>query len=47
MEAADVGELGVERVHDLLRLVTGKVEGAGGGKDDAFLMEAQMYRVGA
>jgi hypothetical protein len=47
MKAADVGEFGIQRVDEAPRLVVGEIEGAGVGEDDAFMVKAQVHRVGA
>ena len=46
VELADVGEFGIERRDDVVCLVVRQIEGAGVGEDDAFLVEAQVHRVG-
>ena len=47
VKAADVGEFGIQRVDEGLRLVVGEIEGAGIGEDDALVVKAQVDRVGA
>ncbi len=47
VELADVGKFGIERLGNGVRFVIGQLEGAGIGEDDAFLVEAQVHRVGA
>ena len=47
IELANVHKFPVERADQLLCLALVKVESAGIGEDDAFVMETQMNRVGA
>jgi len=47
VKPADVGEFGVERFDDAVRLVLHQIEGTSIGEDDTFLVEAQVHRVGA
>ena len=47
MEGADVGKLTIEFGGDFVRLVAADVETAGVGKNEFFLVQAQMYGVGA
>jgi hypothetical protein len=47
VKLADVGKFGIERFNNGQGFVIVQLEGAGVGEDDAFLVEAQVHRVGA
>ena len=46
MKTSDVGELRIQSSGDGVRFVYFEVEGTGIGKNDAFVVKAQVYRVG-
>jgi hypothetical protein len=47
VKLADVGKFGIERFNNRQGFIIVQLKGAGIGKDDAFLVEAQVHRVGA
>ena len=46
VELADVGKFGIQRGDEGARFVFVELESAGVGQNDAFVMKAQMHRVG-